>query len=229
MTPAFPTGAPSKATKEVASRQQQARAEWEVRAGRGSAVYKSMHLGCLLSLVQARFFGSYEGGAGHTNPSIFSNTLAQALDSLPRHCLDDVAAYATLRWLGLGLLLAQISAGKQGCMPQTDKSCGKVTSLPHLLRRASWQQGSMIDLDFCGALAKIVKMISLVVQVEQVPAHSRGLGMMQSKVNGAGCNFDCHWNTSCCLHQMHDLIIASRLRHVPYWYFILYSFCDPEH
>jgi len=62
--------------------------------------------------VQTRFFGSYEGGAGHTSPSIFSTTLAQALDSLPSHCLDDVAAYATLRWLGLGLLTSQVAAGK---------------------------------------------------------------------------------------------------------------------
>ncbi|KAJ9519932.1 hypothetical protein QJQ45_014655 [Haematococcus lacustris] len=68
------------AAKQVASRREAARKEFE-----------------------QRFFAVYDGGIGHTQPGIFSSTLSKALDSLPQHCLSDMTAFSRLRWLALGL------------------------------------------------------------------------------------------------------------------------------
>ena len=65
----------------------------------------------LLACLQARFFSSFTEGAGHTQPNVFTNTLAQALDTLPGHCLDDEAAYGSLRWVVAALVGMQLLAG----------------------------------------------------------------------------------------------------------------------
>ncbi|GFH15636.1 uncharacterized protein HaLaN_11894 [Haematococcus lacustris] len=57
------------AAKQVASRREAARKEFE-----------------------QRFFAVYDGGIGHTQPGIFSSTLSKALDSLPQHCLSTITA-----------------------------------------------------------------------------------------------------------------------------------------
>ncbi|KAL6764455.1 hypothetical protein V8C86DRAFT_2476205 [Haematococcus lacustris] len=72
-----------RAVKEAASRREAARKDFE-----------------------QRFFSVYEEGIGHTQPAIFTTSLSKALDSLPQHCLSDMAAFSRLRWLALGLAAA---------------------------------------------------------------------------------------------------------------------------